>query len=73
MIVPDIRFPLEAQACDVTIHITRPGVESDGDETEKDMRRYSGIVVANNGTKADLARKLAEVVSDIGLEGPREY
>lgn len=73
VIVPDIRFPLEAQVCDVTIHITRPGVKSDGDETERDMRSYSGIVVANDGTKADLARKLAEVISDIGLEGPREY
>ena len=46
---------------------------SDGDETEQDMRQYAGIIVANNGTKADLAAKLAEVIGDIGIEGPREY
>ena len=73
VIVPDIRFPLEAQACDVIIHITRPGFESDGHMTERDMRQYAGIIVANNGTKADLAAKLAEVINDIGIEGPREY
>ena len=73
VIVPDIRFPLEAQVCDVTIHITRPGFESDGHVTEQDMHQYAGIIVANNGTKADLAAKLAEVIGDIGIEGPREY
>lgn len=73
VIVPDIRLPLEAQVCDVIIHIERPGVVSDGHETEQDLRMYSGFVVKNDGTKSDLAAKLAAIISDIGLEGPREY
>src|SRR5690606_42003027 len=37
VIVPDIRHPEDADACAVLLNVTRPGVNSDGHSTERDM------------------------------------
>lgn len=72
VIVPDVRLPIEADVCRILINVTRPGVESDGHSTERDMTGYATHHLANDGDLADLAAKVQQIVDDLELE-PNEY
>ncbi|MCQ9385098.1 hypothetical protein [Brevibacterium moorei] len=68
VIVPDVRLPVEAGLMDVIVYVERPGVVSDGSDTERDMSRYASMTVYNDGTLRDLERKAAEVINELGLK-----
>lgn len=68
VIVPDIRFPLEAECCATIINVVRPGIESDGDETEQDMSMFAYKEIINDGSLGDLAGKVERLMHDLELE-----
>lgn len=72
VIVPDVRLPLEADACRILINVTRPGTRSDGHNTEQDMAGYATHHLANDSDLDDLAAKVRRIVDDLELE-PNEY
>lgn len=72
IVVPDVRLPIEAEACAVLINVTRPGVESDGHDTERNMQGYATHHLRNDGDMNDLAVKVQAIVNDLELE-PNEY
>lgn len=61
-VVQDVRFPLEAGLCGLLLWIQRPGVESDGDETERDLSKFAQVIVVNDGTERDLEKKMESFV-----------
>lgn len=72
VIVPDVRLPIEAEACRVLINVTRPGIESDGHSTERDMAGHATHHLRNDGDLNALAAKVQAIVDDLELE-PNEY
>ena len=72
VIVPDIRHPEDADACAVLLNVTRPGVNSDGHSTERDMSALASHHLYNNGDLATLAAKVHAFVNDLEIS-PNEY
>jgi len=75
-VVPDVRFPDEAQAIrdwgGILIRITRPGIEPVGidghvSETALDDWRDWDFVVDNDGDLSDLWQKVDDMVSKVGV------
>jgi len=76
VIIDDVRMANEAAICDAIIRINRPGVESDGHETEKMewweeafKSRKPAWLVDNNSDLAHLSRVADILIDDLQAKG----
>lgn len=64
--IADVRFPNEADICDLTIRISRPGYNGDDHESENALNNHkTDFVIINDGSLQDLHDKIEDIYCDI--------
>lgn len=69
-IIADVRYPNEANICDIVIRVIRPEiVANDTDKSENSLDNYNATyVLINDGTVEELYKKIDEIMSKIHIE-----